>query len=416
MAYAAGMLPLTPMPPNDLLIIGFDFGTGSSRTTAKHVHGIHTRESAVIQQIYLKPDQDLAIRQILNLLEDGNVIYGNIDVNKAVQRYPSLRARTMRRIKLSLHPGFEGLPDVIHTLETIFAEKDRAARQDLFEDFLRALFNDVRAAFKRQPLNAGQSDSYWDAIPLEVHISVPALWNDEQRGIIRNAAQRAAKACGRSCRDPRIDLHEEALCVATYFLSRNLSAKVGSIYIFVDVGDGTLDITTVQVVRAHSLSAPMQLRRLGLCSGSAAGAHMVNAEAETWIIKRYGELEVDRKCRQLGISRHELSRQLWQEIDKLKRDIDNSDSGDTQSARIRSKHGRMGPGLLHEWTIDFPDEAIAQWYDTWTTAADQLLQEHLVALTAEQRANDVCATLTGVSLAIPILSSQWYIANIDVYF
>jgi hypothetical protein len=402
---ATGALPSPPIAPNHLLIVGFDLGTGSLRTTAKHVHGIHTRESAVIRHIRLKSDQDLAIRQILNLLEDGNVVYGNVDVNKAVQRKPSLKARTMRRIKLSLHPGFERLPDVIHTLKTIFAEKDRAARQDLFEDFLRALMNDVRAAFKKRALNAGQPESYWDAIPLEIHVSVPAMWNDEQRGIIRNAAQRAAKACGKSCKDPRIDLREEALCVATFFLSKDLSAKVGSIYIFVDVGDGTLDITTVQVMRAHSLSAPMQLRRLGLCSGSAAGAHMVNAEAETWVIKRYGELEVNRKCRQLDISRHELSRQLWQEVDKLKREIDYSDSGDHRSARIRSRHGRMGPGLLHEWTIDFPDEAISHWYDTWTTAADRLLKEHLAALSTEQRMGDITATLTGVGLTTPFLSS-----------
>lgn len=156
----------------------------------------------------------------------------------------------------------------------------------------------------------------------------------------------------------------------------------------------------------------MQLRRLGLCSGSAAGAHIMNAEAETWVIKRYGESEVDRKCRQLGITRHELSRQLWQEIDKLKRDIDQSDIEDLNNARIRSRHGRMGPAFLHEWTIDFPNEVIAQWYDTWKTAADQLLQEHLAQMSTQQRTSDVSATLTGVSLAIPSLSSQWCLANI----
>lgn len=171
----AVLLPATQMPPNDLLIIGFDFGTGSSRTTAKHIYGIHTRESAVIQHIRVEEDQDLAIRQIMILPEDGNVVYGNVDVNKAVQKKESLRSRTMRRIKLSLHPGFERLPDVIHTLATIFAEKDRAARQDLFEDFLRALFNDVRAAHKKRALNTGQPDAYRDAIPLEIHISAPAM-------------------------------------------------------------------------------------------------------------------------------------------------------------------------------------------------------------------------------------------------
>lgn len=98
----------------------------------------------------------------------------------------------------------------------------------------------------------------------------------------------------------------------------------------------------------------------------------------------------------------------------VKRDIDQSDSGDLHNARIRSRHGRMGPGFLHEWTIDFPNEAIAQWYDTWTTAADQLLQAHLAQMSTQQRTSDSSATLTGVRLTRPTLSSQWYLANIDL--
>lgn len=90
-AAVAVTLPRTPIPPNDILIVGFDFGTGSSRTTAKHVYGIRTRESAVIRYIRLKADQDLAIRQIMILQEDRKLVYGNVDVNKAVQGNRSLR-------------------------------------------------------------------------------------------------------------------------------------------------------------------------------------------------------------------------------------------------------------------------------------------------------------------------------------
>lgn len=360
---AAVALPFTALPPDDLLIIGVDLGTCSTRVNAKHVHGIFTRESARIRVVRLKADQDVATKQILILHKDGNVVYGNHDVNKAMQQDWKLKAKTMRRIKLALHPEFSRLDDVVHTLATIFAEKDWAALQDLFEDFLRAVLNDVRTAFKRPDLRSGKPDSYWDAIPLEIHISVPAMWNDGQRGTVRNAAQRAAMASGRSHKDPMIDLCEEALCVAIYFLSKNLAVEVGSLHIFVDVGDGTLDITTVVVTRAHSSSAPMQIQRVGLCSGSGAGAHMINAEAEIWIIKEYGEAEVDRKCRQLGISRHEFSRQLWKEIDKLKRDMNESSIGDLHRARIDGSHGRMEPGLLNDWMIPLPDEAIAQCFD-----------------------------------------------------
>jgi len=351
----------------------------------------------------------------LILHEDGNVVYGNHDVNKAMQQDRTLKAKAMRRIKLALHPEFSRLDDVVHTLATIYAEKDWAALQDLFEDFLRAVLNDVRTAFKRPDLRSGKPDSYWDAIPLEIHISVPAMWNDGQRGTFRNAAQRAAMASGRSRKDPMIDLCEEALCVAIYFLSKNLAVEVGSLHIFVDVGDGTLDITTVVVTRAHSSSAPMQIQRVGLCSGSGAGAHMINAEAEAFIIKKYGEAYVDRKCRQLDISRHEFSRQLWKEIDKLKRDMNESSIGDLHYIRISGNHGRMEPGLLNHWPIPLTDEEMAQCVDRWTTRTDQLLQEHLAALSAEHEMTNISAILTGVSFAIYFPGSQWHRANIHAY-
>jgi len=396
-------LQSTPMPPDDLLIIGIDAGTGSTRTVAQHIHGIHTRESATIGEVWLKEDQDVAISQILILLEDGTVIYGNVDVNKALQQdldgLLQLRERTIRRQKLMLHPGFKHVPDVIHASATIFAERDpEGAIQDLFEDWFRALFNDVRAYFKRdEECNAGKPDSYWDAIPLEIHISVPAMWNDQQRGIMRNSAQRAAKASGKSRKDPRISLREEALCVAIYYLGKNLSAKVGSMYTFVDVGDGTLDITTVEVIRAHSKDAPMQLRRVDLCSGNGAGAHMVNAGAWDWLLGTYKQ-DLNKRLTQLRISRHEFSRQFWKEIDKLKRDIDDSVSGDPQTARIRGSHGRVGPGFMNEWTIDLPENAIKQWYDAWTIAADQLLQDRLASLSKKRPLSDISAILTGVSI------------------
>jgi hypothetical protein len=203
--------------------------------------------------------------------------------------------------------------------------------------------------------------------------------------------------------------------VAIYFLSKNLAVEVGSLHIFVDVGDGTLDITTVVVTRAHSSSAPMQIQRVGLCSGSGAGAHMINAEAEAFIIKKYGEAYVDRKCRQLDISRHEFSRQLWKEIDKLKRDMNESSIGDLHYIRISGNHGRMEPGLLNHWPIPLTDEEMAQCVDRWTTRTDQLLQEHLAALSAEHEMTNISAILTGVSFAIYFPGSQWHRANIHAY-
>jgi len=284
----AGMLRSTLMPPNDLLRLGFDTGTGSTRTMGQHIHGIHTRESAKIREVQLNPDVDGAISQVMPLPPKGEIIYGDHDVHNALHRNRSLfEGKEIRRHKLGLHPEFKDLPDVVHMWEVIYAEKDRFAFENLLEDWFRALFNDARAAFKIKGLNTGQPDSYWDTIPIEIHISVPAMWNHRQRGTVRMAAQRAANACGKGSKEPRIRLREEALCVATHFLSQDDSAKVGSIYILADVGNGTLDITTVDFIRAKSTEAPMELRRVGICSGSGAGSSMINTAALTWVREKY---------------------------------------------------------------------------------------------------------------------------------
>lgn len=396
----AGMLRSTLMPPNDLLRLGFDAGTGSTRTMGQHIHGVHTRESATIREVQLRPDQEVAISQVMLLPPKGEIIYGDHDVDSALHRNRALfDGKVIRRHKLGLHPEFRDIPDVVHMWGVISAEKDPWAIVDLFEDWLRALFNDARAAFKRPDLNTGRPDSYWDAIPLEIHISVPAIWSDRQRGMVRMAAQRAAKASGKSVKEPLIALREEALCVATQFLSRDSSAKVGSIYIFVDVGDGTLDITTVRVIRAHSTEAPMQLERVGICSGSGAGSSMINAAALAWVRETYKQ-ELDLRLLQLGIKWPEFPRQLWEQIDAIKLIVDKPGIRRLR-AIITSSHGRVGPGQLNDWTIEFPEEAIAQWYDTWTAAADQLLVQHLSTLNTERPMADVSAKVTGVSLAVP---------------
>ena len=396
----APTLKATPMPPNDLLRLGIDFGTGSTRAVGQHIHGIHTRESAKIKKIQLRPDQELAIRQIMILPPEGEIIYGDHDVGKALQRDSSLKERQIRRHKLGLHPEFRGIPDVEEMWRVIFAEKDPYAIVDLLEDWFRVLFNHARAAFKRKAPSSGLSEWYWDAIPLEIHISVPAMWNHRQRATVRMAAQKAASASGSSSTKPLIALREEALCVATQFLSEDDDDEnVGRSCLLVDAGDGTLDITTVKVIRARSTEAPMQLQRVGICSGSGAGSSMINAAALAWVRERYKQ-ELDLKLGQLRITWNECSRQLWEEIDRFKPIVDQVNRKNPLSATIYSSHGRVAPGLLNEWRIDFPDEAIAQWYDTWTTAADQLLQQHLATLSTERPMTGISAILTGVSLAV----------------
>jgi hypothetical protein len=303
---------------------------------------------------------------------DGPIIYGWNDVNEAILNDPSLQDKAIRRMKLALHEEFINIPDVVHARKVLSAEKDCGALQDSFEMFLLAVIEDTKAFLKRQTSSAGEPDSYWDNITVEFQISVPAMWNDGQRGIVRNAAQMAAKTSGMSEKSPRIELREEALCVATPYMNEMGLIDVGSLLITVDDGDGTLDIATTELLRARSRNEPMQLRRIGLCS-----------------------------CKKLEISERELLRQFNDAIDYIKEKRIGKRlrgrEGSIETVTIESSHGKTGPGYLNEKQFPISHEMIMSWYEVWIDAAAKLLKSHLARLPVGRRMR---AILTGVSNAV----------------
>lgn len=292
---------------------------------------------------------------------------------------------------------FEHLDEVVHVRKTLFAENDRGAIQDFMSDQLRCIVRDVRDRFKDTSLNAGEDAEYWDNIPLEVQISVPAMWGDLQRGFVRNAAH---KAVVEENSESRVELREEPLCVATVYmqaLAKSGSIKEGESLLLIDCGKGTLDIATVKLLRSPSAGILMQLQRVGPCSGNGAGSHMVNTQAwDSIATGKFKEVpDLDNRCAQLDITRREFLRQFSKEIDRVKTDSIKKEIRTSQYAipiTIMSRHGRVGPGRLSKLSIDLPREAVVSWYKAWTDAAVELVQEHLNMHSEEQYR---CAILTG---------------------
>jgi hypothetical protein len=387
--------PCSSYSKDDTLRIGIDLGTSRTRVFYQHLHGPYTQITAPIKPVKLKKNQDAAAYQIMVLNGDGSVIYGWNDVNEAILNDPSLQDKAIRRMKLALHEEFENIPDVVHTRKVLNVGKDRGALQDSFEMFLLAVIEDTKAFLKRQVSGAGEPGSYWDNITLEFQISVPAMWNDAQRGIVRNAAQMAARSSATSAKSLRIELREEALCVATPYMNEMGPAEVGSLLITVDDGDGTLDIATTELSRAHSHTGAMQLRRVGLCSGNGAGAHMVNAEAAKWLLQ-YSNIKG--MCGKLHISERELLRQFNDAIDYIKEKRVGKRlkgrEGSIETVTIESSHGKTGHGYLNEKQFAIPYELIMSWYKMWIDTAAKLLKSHLASLPAARRTR---AILTGVS-------------------
>lgn len=382
-----------------LLRLGIDLGTGKIQIDGQHLQPGISMDDADIIPICLKNDQSARVEQTAILCASGEVIYGTMDVEDAIAADPALQDRVLELWKLALHPECQNLDEVKHVLDTIYARnehggKDDGAVQDFLEDQLRRLLQDVRDFYKNSGRNAGKDTAYWDGITLELQISVPAMWGDVQRGIVRNAACNALRKPGEETPSWRVELREEPLCVSTVYmlaLSKSGSIKEGQCLLLIDCGKGTLDIATVKLVRAPSHRVLLQLERVGPCSGNGAGSHTVNTQAWRWILSGACEqvLNLDERCKHLGITRREFLRQFSIEMDRIKKDIQKIRHGIVVT--IMSSHGQTGPGRLSRLQIELPKELVISWYKVWTDSATQLVREHLNLQHAEQYR---CVSLT----------------------
>jgi hypothetical protein len=376
-----------------VLRLGIDLGTGKIQIDGQHIQGALTADDAEIKPVCLKNDQSARIEQTAILPEEGDVIYGTVDVEDAIAVNPALQDKVLELWKLSLHPEFQDLDEVKHVIKTLWAQRDRCAVQEFIADQLKCILQDIRNFYKNNNLNAGKDATYWDRIPLELQISVPAMWGDDQRGVIRNAA---CDAVGKDSGPPKVELREEPLCVATVYmlsLANSKSIQEGESLLLVDCGKGTLDIATVKLLRAPSNNGTaMQLQRIGPCSGNGAGSHTVNTQAWKWLLSGNCEevQDLDERCAQLGTTRREFLRQFSKEIDRIKSDIHSTLHG--ASVTIRSSHGEAKPGRIPRLSIELPKDLIMSWYTTWTNSAIQVLKQHLDSRGGERFR---CASLTG---------------------
>lgn len=237
--------------------------------------------------------------------------------------------------------------------------------------------------------------AYWDTIPIEIYISVPAMWNDYARGAVRNAAKVAGAW--------RTELREEPLCVATVYmleLVRGGTIKEGQCILLIDCGEGTLDVATVKMVRLPEGDQLMVLERVGLCSGNAAGSYMINGAAFKWLLDDgpdgCPEVQVRgfaETCRRLGMSERQFMRKFSEGIDSVKEQMDTQTHPlSTYRVRIESGHHGVAPNHDYELAIALPRHLVMSWYAAWTDLAVSLVEDHL---SIQNNANYVCASLTG---------------------
>jgi hypothetical protein len=195
-----------------LLRVGLDLGTGYSGIAVQRLQEDATSKPANITVVppkdgYASPPN--AFKQVS--VYHNDILYCGKDVEGILSANPELQDKVMELNKLALHPLFDDVAEVVHVKQVLPA-RDRAALQGFFADLLRYFIGEIRDFMKREyPLVEGrESTDYWNDISLEFQISVPAMWGDSQRGVLRNAAKHAGVA--------KVELREEALCVAIDYI------------------------------------------------------------------------------------------------------------------------------------------------------------------------------------------------------
>lgn len=245
------------MPPR--IVVGLDPGTKYMGIAAQHFHDDSaTSKNTPIRIVHLSNAEsgiDPDLKQIALHLDNGLLIFGK-DVSKILRDRQDLQSHVLEFLKLALHPRFDDFVEVSYTKEVLGTKKDRGKLQDCYTDLLKLVLQGVRDYFKSQEKDLDVDDiaAYFDQIQVEVQMTVPAMWEDDQRGVMRNAARNAGFA--------KAELREEPLCSAIISTEEILSwrrIKVGQCSLNLDCGSGTLDISVVKLDQMPSDSQDMVL-------------------------------------------------------------------------------------------------------------------------------------------------------------
>eukprot|EP00961_Rhodomonas_salina_P225900 3054064-Rhodomonas_salina.1 len=108
-------------------------------------------------------------------------------------------------------------------------------------------------------------------------VTVPAIWKDKAKGLMREAAMKAGMITTLDSGNLQLALEPEAACMACETESKNMS--VGNKFMVLDCGGGTVDITTYTVVSTD----PWRIEELAVPSCGPWGSTFVDAQFEKFV-------------------------------------------------------------------------------------------------------------------------------------
>ncbi|KAI7231896.1 actin-like ATPase domain-containing protein [Hortaea werneckii] len=141
-------------------------------------------------------------------------------------------------------------------------------------EYLRALFDHTKEALKRR-----YSEYFVSKTPLQVVLTVPAVWSDKAQ----EATLAAAKDAGIGGQITMISEPEAAAVYALQAIQPN-NLSVGQNFVVVDAGGGTVDLITYSIQGLN----PLRLEEVVRGSGGCCGAAFLNLAFEKVVQKKLG--------------------------------------------------------------------------------------------------------------------------------
>ncbi|KAF8464844.1 hypothetical protein BDZ91DRAFT_659776 [Kalaharituber pfeilii] len=240
--------------------------------------------------------------------------------SKGTCEWGHLRSTTNRLewFKLLLLLNEDNTADLANLRSMIQAIPEGKKPADLAADYLRELYKyageRLSEAYPILKDNLGSEEG----VPIKCSLTVPAIWSDKGKEMIKQAAIDAGIA------EKHIYMISELEAAAVHCLTdlneTEGSLKVGDIYVIVDCGGGTVDLMSYQVTSTE----PLRVNECTRGTGGVYGSTLLNREFEALVIHRIGKDAFDQMDDE---ERQEMRKDFETEI-KPKFDPDHDDNDD----------------------------------------------------------------------------------------
>ncbi|PIA92294.1 hypothetical protein CB0940_09183 [Cercospora beticola] len=348
--------------PNPVLLISIDLGSFYLKCWAKHVPAGRHADDTTPYAVYLMPGFR-KIRLSLLIVPDeqgeSKLLWGD-EVTQHLRHHPEDSHRVFDNIKLALCAKYNHHAAVRHIREVLGCPQGESVLGNIQHVYTLMLEKARNACLRWYTYDSDQGSAmnpdYWRAVPVELKVTIPAMWNETAQSIMKHAALDAGYR--------NVRLYLEPLCAAAAEMTKLISQRL---------------LEDVAMTRIKAASVPdgrPVMVAVGEAAGDSLGCHVVHEL--TWQcfefspeLRRHGGLA---NCSRLlqGLSEAEMRRQLSSYVEDRMKKPDPRDF----PVMIESA-APPGPGELSNIMVKFTGNALQQCIHTWASKIADFVERFL---------------------------------------